>query len=246
MALLIYFQSRPLPPPKVSGYVPVTNRVSQKDLVGTDGARLYFNEYAAGVGIAQVSVSGGEVVEVPVPTPSRSLLAVSPDGATLLVAPAFNNRVVVGANEAGPFWAVPVLGGSLRKLGDGRAGAWSPDGRMISYANGHDLFLAKSDGAEPRLLASAPDRTFDPAFSPARLFDSASGIIPLLKARFGKFRLTGQTCIPCFPPGTLLQTNVAANGLQMGNILFSSQKEISGLLRKRRTGLETPTANPSR
>ncbi len=81
LALLIYFQSRPLPPPKVSGYVPVTNRVSQKDLVGTDGARLYFNEYAAaGVGIAQVSVSGGEVVPVRVPTPSRSLLAVSPDG----------------------------------------------------------------------------------------------------------------------------------------------------------------------
>ena len=167
VALLIYFQSRPLPPPKLSGYVPVTNRASQKDLVGTDGARLYFNDYAAaGVGIKQVSVSGGEVVQVQVPTPSRSLLAVSPDGATLLVAPVFNNRVVVGANEAGPFWAVPVLGGSLRKLGDGRAGTWSPDGRMLAYANGRDLFLVKNDGADPHRLASAPDRTFDPAFSP--------------------------------------------------------------------------------
>jgi hypothetical protein len=105
IALLI-FHSRPLPPPKVPGYIPVTHDTSQKDLVGTDGARLYFNQYAAaGLGIAQVSGSGGEVVRVPVPE-SMSLLAVSPDGASLLVAPSFNNRVVVGANEVRPLWSV--------------------------------------------------------------------------------------------------------------------------------------------
>jgi eukaryotic-like serine/threonine-protein kinase len=167
LASLIYFYSRPLPTPTVSGYVQVTNNGSQKDLVGTDGARLYFNEYAAaGLGIAQVSGSGGEVARVAVPGPSMSLLAVSPDGSDLLVAPAFNNRVVVGANEVGPVWAVPVLGGSARKLGTGRAAAWSPGGQMIVYANGHDLLLAKSDGSEPHQLASAPDRTYDPAWSP--------------------------------------------------------------------------------
>jgi eukaryotic-like serine/threonine-protein kinase len=166
IALLIYFFSRPLPPPKVSGFVPVTHNGGQKNLVGTDGARLYFNEYAsAGMSIAQVSGSGGEVARVPVPA-SMSLLAVSPDGAALLVAPEFNNRAVVGANEVEPLWAVPVLGGSARKLGDGRAAVWSPDGQRIVYANGHDLFLAKSDGAEPHKLVSAPDRTFDPAWSP--------------------------------------------------------------------------------
>ena len=89
IALLIYFQSRPLPPPKVSGYVPVTHDGNQKSLVGTDGARLYFNDNAsAGWGIAQVSGSGGEVARVPVPAPSMSLLAVSPDGARLLIADA--------------------------------------------------------------------------------------------------------------------------------------------------------------
>ena len=63
---------------------------------------------------------------------------------------------------------MPVLGGSPRRLGEavGRAAAWSPDGQMIVYANGHDLFLAKSDGAEPHKLVSAPDRAFDPAWSP--------------------------------------------------------------------------------
>ena len=47
-----------------------------------------------------------------------------------------------------------------------RAAAWSPDGQMIVYANGHDLFLAKSDGAEPHKLVSAPDRASDLAWSP--------------------------------------------------------------------------------
>jgi Tol biopolymer transport system component len=90
------------------------------------------------------------------------VLAVSPDGATLLVAD------LPGTALNGPLWAVPVLGGSPRRLGEavGRAAAWSPDGQMIVYANGHDLFLANSDGAEPHKLVSAPDQVFDLAWSP--------------------------------------------------------------------------------
>jgi serine/threonine protein kinase/Tol biopolymer transport system component len=163
IALLIYFQSRPLPPPKVSAYVQVTHNGSQKRLIGTDGARLYFNESAStGSGIAQVSGSGGEVARVPVPAPTMWLLAVSPDGARLLVADE------VGTASSGPLWALPVLGGSPRRLGEavGHAAAWSPDGQMIVYANGQDLFLAKSDGAEPHKLVSAPDQASDPAWSP--------------------------------------------------------------------------------
>jgi Tol biopolymer transport system component/predicted Ser/Thr protein kinase len=164
IALLIYLQSRPLPPPKVSGYVPVTHDGNQKSLVGTDGARLYFNDSAsAGWAIVQVSGSGGEVARVPVPVPTLQLLAVSPDGATLLVA-----DLVAQSVPNGPLWAVPVLGGSSRRLGEavGHDAAWSPDGQMLVYANGHDLFLAKSDGAEPHKLVSAPDQVFDTAWSP--------------------------------------------------------------------------------
>jgi len=164
IALLIYFQSRPLTPPKVSGYVQVTHDGNQESLVGTDGARLYFNKWASlGWSIAQVSGSGGEVEPVPVPAPSMSLLAVSPDGARLLIA----DEAVVPEGDA-QLWTVPVLGGARRRLGEavGRAAAWSPDGQMIVYANGHDLFLGKSDGAEPRKLVSAPDDASDPAWSP--------------------------------------------------------------------------------
>ena len=61
-----------------------------------------------------------------------------------------------------------MLGGSPRRLGEaaGQGAAWSPDGQMMVYADGHDLFLARSDGSEPHKLASAPDQTFEPAWSP--------------------------------------------------------------------------------
>jgi serine/threonine protein kinase/Tol biopolymer transport system component len=162
--LLIYLQSRTLPLPKVSGYVPVTHDGRPKNLVGTDGTRLYLNEYySASPSIMQVSGSGGEMASVPVPTPTMALLAVSPDGATLLVA----DRLGLTATD-GPLWEVPVLGGSPRRLGTsvGQAAAWSPDGRLMVYADGADLFLAKSDGAESHKLISAPDEAFELAWSP--------------------------------------------------------------------------------
>ena len=163
IASLIYLESRPLPPPKVSGYVPVTHDGHRKGLAGTDGSRIFFNEYPASVPvIAQVSSSGGEVAHVSVPAPTMSLLAVSPDGATLLVADEVGQTAFHG-----PLWGVPVLGGSPRRLGEaaGQAAAWSPDGQRMVYADGHDLFLAKSDGSEPHKLVSAPDRAYYPAWS---------------------------------------------------------------------------------
>src|SRR5215472_8876078 len=163
IATLIYLQSRPLPPPKVSGYVPVTHDGHRKDLVGTDGSRIFFNEYPASVSlIAQVSSSGGEVAHVSVPAPTMSLLAVSPDGATLLVA-----DEVGQTSFRGPLWALPVLGGSPRRLGAtaGQAAAYSPNGLLIAYSDGKDLFTAKSDGAESHKLISLPDVVYDPAWS---------------------------------------------------------------------------------
>jgi eukaryotic-like serine/threonine-protein kinase len=163
VAFFIYLESRPLPVPKVSGYVPVTHDGNRKDLVGTDGIRLYFNETtSAASSIAQVSTSGGDVAPVPIPDPNMVLLDTSPDGATLLVADE------ASLTFQGPLWEVPALGGSPRKLGDAVAqdAAWSPDGQTIVYGNGHDLFLIKSDGTATRKLISAPDQVFEPAWSP--------------------------------------------------------------------------------
>ena len=69
LAILVYLQSRPLPQPKVSGYVQITHDSIPKRLVGTDGPRLYFTESASsfGLGVAEVSSSGGQVASVAVP-----------------------------------------------------------------------------------------------------------------------------------------------------------------------------------
>jgi len=161
---LILLQSRRHRLPTVSGYLAVTHNGSQKNLVGTDGARVYFNEFAAASsGIAQVSGSGGEVAHVPDAASTMILLDVSPDGASLLVA---DNKGTIAFR--GPLSGVPVLGGSPRRLGEaiGQAAAWSPDGQMLVYADGADLFVTTSSGAEPHKLVSAPNNVFDLAWSP--------------------------------------------------------------------------------
>jgi eukaryotic-like serine/threonine-protein kinase len=197
IALLVYFQSRPLPPPKVSGYVPITRDGNLKILVGTDGARLYFNEFSsAGLSVAQVSSSGGEVARVPVPATTPVLLGVSPDGATLLIAD------VLGTRFKGPLWGVPALGGSPRRLGDtvGQSAAWSPDGQMIVYANGSDLFLANRDGTDSRKLVTAPDVALDPAWSPdgTVIRFSVGGPSPLPSSLW-QVSINGTSLHPMFP-----------------------------------------------
>ncbi len=162
IAILVYLHSRPLPQPKASGYVQITRDGVAKKLIGTDGARLYLLENLA-ARVAQVSSSGGVVAPVALPIPSMVLLAVSPDGATMLVADEVGTTAF-----RGPIWALPVLGGPPRRLQEaaGQTAAWSPDGQMIVYADGPDLFLTKSDGSESRKIFSATGRVFDLAWSP--------------------------------------------------------------------------------
>jgi eukaryotic-like serine/threonine-protein kinase len=67
-----------LPPPTVSDYTQLTNDAARKGLIGTDGSRLYLRE--AGLGAAQVSISGGTVAPIATHLPGMVLLSVSPDG----------------------------------------------------------------------------------------------------------------------------------------------------------------------
>ena len=161
---LAYIAARPLPIPSVSGYVAITHDGNRKGIVGTDGSRLYLGEFSTeGNLFGQVSVNGGEVARVPLPSATMAQLAVSPDGSTLLAGDWVGQTAFHG-----PLWAVPVLGGSPRRLGNAAAQVadFSPDGQTIAYGDFNDLDLINSDGTGQRKLVSLPSLVFDPAFSP--------------------------------------------------------------------------------
>jgi Tol biopolymer transport system component/predicted Ser/Thr protein kinase len=163
-AILVYLFTRPLPAPRVLRTVQITSDGRDKGgpLV-TDGTRLYFSEAVAGHGVlAQVSVGGGETVLIPTPFQNAYPLDISPTGSELLVA-----SFTLGATE-NPLWILPALGGSPRRFGDvvAHVGAWSPDGGKIIYANGADLYVAKSDGTESRKLVTVGGRPVQIRWSP--------------------------------------------------------------------------------
>jgi eukaryotic-like serine/threonine-protein kinase len=165
--LLAYYWARPVPVPKVSNYVQLTRDGQPKGLIGTDGSRLYLGigrpTSNAIIGITQMSTSGGEPVRIPAASNAILPLSVSQDRAELLVK---DNQ---GADYRGQLLSLPILGGSPRPLGSlvGQDAAWSPDGGMLVYADGSELFLAKRDGTESRKLAAVTGRGFYPAWSPA-------------------------------------------------------------------------------
>lgn len=164
-AVLAYLWTRPESVPRVSNYVQLTHDGQPKQIIATDGSRLYLalgSELSHTIG--EMSISGGEPTRMAMPSPNMVPTALSPNGSELLLVDAN------GDPPAGPLWSLPVLGGSPRRLGetDGNSGAWSPDGKMLAYCNGSDLFLANADGSESRKLITMKDAGIasDPVWSP--------------------------------------------------------------------------------
>ena len=154
LASVAYFFLRPSFAPKVSNYVQLTHDGRPKQLLGTDGSRLYLylgNEMSHA--FAELSTSGGEARPISTPFANMIPAALSPDSSSVLLIEA------LGDPPTGPLWSVPLLGGSPRKLGDanGNDAAWSPDGKLLSYVNHSDIFLAKADGSDPHKIATIPD-----------------------------------------------------------------------------------------
>jgi serine/threonine protein kinase/Tol biopolymer transport system component len=155
---LAYYLTRPEPRPQVSNYIQLTHDGEAKALKATDGLRLYFGMgNQASMRVAEVSVSGGDPISITVPSDGLTPQSVSPDGAQLLA-----------LDGQGIFWSLPTLGGPPRRLGSPVAqdAAWSPDGKMLAYTQGTELFLARNDGTESRKLISLNGRGFYLAWSP--------------------------------------------------------------------------------
>src|SRR5437899_1992106 len=143
MAILAYWLTRPLPPPRVTGSVQITNDgkakvpgFSRSSLV-TDGLRLYFSELVGDrSALVQVSLRGGETVALPTPFRNAVLADISPDRSELLVA-SYASYV---QTEEWSLWIVPILGGTPRRVGDILAhdATWSPNAKQIAYTQGSE------------------------------------------------------------------------------------------------------------
>jgi serine/threonine protein kinase len=164
-----YWLTRPVPSPKVLGSTEITRDGLQKtsafnfQSLWTDGSRLYFNEGANGSwGIAQVSALGGETLPFSTSISTPILLSMAPNRSELLVQSFTSNEVLT------PVWAVPIVGGTPRRIGDVRAndGAFSPDGRHIVYILSSEIYQANLDGTGSHKLATVSGIAIFPRFSP--------------------------------------------------------------------------------
>jgi len=114
-------------------------------------------------------------------------------------------------------------------MGDlvGRHAAWSPDGKSLAYCNGNNIFVAKADGTEPRMLVTMKDQAAvdDPVWSPggkSLRFDVAETLSG--HWLIWEVSLDGTACIACCLAGPIhLTANAAAGGRLTESTLSSGR-----------------------
>lgn len=150
---IAYLLRPPFAPPYIARFAPISASGAAKYVpLVTDGRDVYFLELVGGhQSLARVPASGGDVIRLQTSLDNLQLADISPDGRELLVG------TRVGTQAGWPLWKISLdTGLPATRLGDllGHAGTYSPDGRQIAYGEGHDLYVAKSDGSQSRLLTS--------------------------------------------------------------------------------------------
>lgn len=131
--------------------------------------RIYFTDFSDGdYGIRQVQKTGGEAIRFDLGVRDRRFVGIpmdiTPDGSALLLW-GHDGDAIEWPRDS--LWTIPVVGGSLRRLGEGRVGVYSPDGKKMAYFKGDtDLYIADADMSNPRQIATLPGRGYAPAFSP--------------------------------------------------------------------------------
>jgi Tol biopolymer transport system component/DNA-binding winged helix-turn-helix (wHTH) protein len=237
-ALPTYLLTRPLPPPKVLGYVQITHSDLQKEGIVTDGSRLYFNASSAGQpAIYQVSASGGEMVPLAPTLPRVTLADISPKGDELLVV----TDLYQAGGGAGPLWALPLVGGAPRRLGEAHAGGyylaaaatWSPDGKSIAYSDDRALYVAASDGSRPRKL-SPPTWAFRLRWSPDGRVLRFSTYDPKKGRAIWEVSADGGNAHPLLPEGSEPRGACCGNWTPDGRyFLFTDEQNLWALREKR-------------
>jgi len=158
-ALGLSYLLRPtLPSPRITGFTQITHDGQQKVFGGqvtttvlTDGPRIFVQENIGGrYAIVQASSSGSDTAVIPTNFANVALDNISPDKSELLVGS------FTGVEEEQILWAVPILGGTPRRLTDftGIDGTWRPNGDLlISHEN--TLWVVPKEGGTPRRFADA-------------------------------------------------------------------------------------------
>ena len=171
-AAVLYYFSRPLPPPRVTDIVKITHENRPMFAFPpplTDGSRLYFFTNDASRPVHQMSVKGGESVPLTLGGQDMTLMDVS--------AVRMEYLVCRPSDSGCELWTEPMLGGSPRRLGSlvvGRqalkpsddSAVWSPDGRQLAYVRDRELRLADSAGTEVRKLAGVAGHPYWIRWSP--------------------------------------------------------------------------------
>ena len=157
---LVAWWLRPsLPPPRITGSTQITHDGLPKEFHGqvgsivlTDGPRLFVQESVGGrFVVAQVSASGGETIPIATPFQNVALDNISVDKSELLIG------TFTGIQMDQPLWALPILGGSPRRLGNLVAtdGIWMPNGDLL-LAHGGDLQVVNPETNAAHKFASLP------------------------------------------------------------------------------------------
>jgi serine/threonine protein kinase/Tol biopolymer transport system component len=167
VAILGYFLRPTLPPPRITGYTQITHDGLQKDFLGqatdtvlTDGPRLFIQENInERFVVAQVSASGGETVPIATPFQNVTPLNISADKSELLVGS------FTGVELDQKIWALPVLGGSPRRVTDLLAwdATWLPNGDSL-IARNNELLQISPGGT--RRFGALPDYAYWFRWSP--------------------------------------------------------------------------------
>jgi|SRR5579862_511305 len=164
--VLGYVLTRRLPPPRVVSTSQITRDNNRKEVVLTDGPRLYLQERVNGRAVlAQVSADGGDVVQIQTAFPNAGLLSVAPGA---LLVQSFTGEGGIVSEGYGPLWNVPLPAGAPHRVGSLEAydATWSPDGQQLAYAHGGAIYLAQHDGSRARKLTAVDGFISGPRFSP--------------------------------------------------------------------------------
>jgi Tol biopolymer transport system component len=165
-AVLGYLVARPSPPPRVTSTRQITRDNNRKEVVLTDGPRLYLQERVNGRAVlAQVSADGGDVAQIPTPFSNVSLLGVAPGA---LLVESFTGEGGIVSEGSGPLWAVPLPAGAPHRVGSLEAydATWSPRDQQLAYVHGGAIYLAQHEGSNAHKLITVEGFISGPRFSP--------------------------------------------------------------------------------